>query len=434
MTGLAAGVASGLPVLEQAGHPGGICASYHRDGYRFERGGGHWIFGADPVVTRFFEECCELRTYRRRSAALFLGGCEETRDLRGRFVPYPLQYNLFALPRPIREQGLAEILSGGSDGASTMAEWLKQRFGPTLYRLFFEPFHERYTAGIFRECAPEDAYKSPVDRRRALHGTGQGSEEAGYNETFSYPTRGLDAAAQCLAQRCDIRYGSAVVQIDVEGRCLVVEGSGKRPYQTLVSTAPLNRTVEIAGLSERVGPCDPYTSVLVLNLGVTLPDTPLARNGWQWLYIPDSRSGFHRVGYYSNVDRTFLPESCRNDPARGALYVERAFAFGMRLSPDAENALIAEMIEEIQNAGLVDKVEIADPTWIPIAYTWRWPGSNWVARTIAACREYGIEPAGRYGRWTFQGISASLKEGFLLGNSLRQARPGALAPHRRRFQ
>jgi hypothetical protein len=28
MTGLAAGMASGLPVLEAAAHPGGICCSY----------------------------------------------------------------------------------------------------------------------------------------------------------------------------------------------------------------------------------------------------------------------------------------------------------------------------------------------------------------------------------------------------------------------
>ena len=60
MTGLAAGWASGLPVYEADTAPGGICSSYyirpgsqerlHRppedgEAYRFEIGGGHWIFG-----------------------------------------------------------------------------------------------------------------------------------------------------------------------------------------------------------------------------------------------------------------------------------------------------------------------------------------------------------------------------------------------------
>jgi phytoene dehydrogenase-like protein len=34
MTGLAAGLASGHRVLERGDHPGGICASYEREGFR----------------------------------------------------------------------------------------------------------------------------------------------------------------------------------------------------------------------------------------------------------------------------------------------------------------------------------------------------------------------------------------------------------------
>jgi protoporphyrinogen oxidase len=52
MTGLAAGLVSGLPVVEAAAGPGGICSSYYRnpgtgspeaeaESYRFEIGGGH---------------------------------------------------------------------------------------------------------------------------------------------------------------------------------------------------------------------------------------------------------------------------------------------------------------------------------------------------------------------------------------------------------
>jgi hypothetical protein len=77
-----------------------------------------------------------------------------------------------------------------------------------------------------------------------------------------------------------------------------------------------------------VGPPEPYNSVLVLNLGATLPDTPLARHGYHWLYVPDNRSGFHRIGYYSNVDPLFLPEEHRNDRRHGSIYVEAAFQGG----------------------------------------------------------------------------------------------------------
>jgi protoporphyrinogen oxidase len=176
----------------------------------------------------------------------------------------------------------------------------------------------------------------------------------------------------------------------------------------------------MAGLGDKVGPSDPYTSVMVLNIGATLPDTPLARNGYHWLYIPDSRSGFHRIGYYSNVDPLFLPKGHQNDPGRGSLYVETAFRAGQRPSPEATQVLVGKITDELQQSGLIDTVEAADPTWVDVAYTWRRPGSDWVSRATSACQACGVEPAGRFGRWSFQGIAASLKEGLLLGSVLRQ--------------
>ena len=421
MTGLATGMTSGFSVLERLEHPGGICASYERDGYRFELGGGHWIFGGDPVVTRLLAGASEIRSYRRRSAVLFLGAGEHTRELRNLMVPYPIQDNLFALPKETRAAALAEILDDGVKApVDTMAAWLRQQFGGTLCRIFFEPFHEKYTAGLFREIAPQDGYKSPIDREQVRRGADRENSDAGYNATFLYPARGLDAAAQWLAKRCDIRYGVGATRIDPASRSFQLSDGRTLPYDTLVATAPLNRIVEMAGLGDKVGPSDPYTSVMVLNIGATLPDTPLARNGYHWLYIPDSRSGFHRIGYYSNVDPLFLPKGHQNDPGRGSLYVETAFRAGQRPSPEATQALVGKITEELQQSGLIDTVEAADPTWVDVAYTWRRPGSDWISRATSACQACGVEPAGRFGRWSFQGIAASLKEGLLLGSVLRQ--------------
>jgi len=420
MTGLAIGMTSGISVLERLDHPGGICASYERDGYRFELGGGHWIFGGDPVVTRLLAGASEIRSYRRRSAVLFLGASEPTRELRDLMVPYPIQDNLFALPKETRAAALAEILDDGvKEPVDTMAAWLRQQFGGTLCRIFFEPFHERYTAGLFREIAPQDGYKSPIDKAQVRRGADGENSDAGYNATFLYPARGLDAASQWLAQRCAIEYGMGATRIDAATRSLELSDGRTLPYDTVVATAPLNRIVEMTGLGGQVGPSDPYTSVLVLNLGATLPNTPLARNGYHWLYIPDSRSGFHRIGYYSNVDPLFLPKGHQSDPGRGSLYVETAFRAGQRPSPEATKALVSKIIVELQQSGLIGTVEAADPTWVDVAYTWRRPGSDWISRATSACQACGVEPAGRFGRWSFQGIAASLKEGLLLGSVLR---------------
>jgi protoporphyrinogen oxidase len=423
MTGLAAGMASGFRLLERHERPGGICASYERQGYRFELGGGHWIFGGDPIVNRLLASASEIRNYRRRSAVLFLGAHKNTSSLRNLFVPYPIQDNLFALPREIRSAALAEIMRGNSDTpAGTMQEWLRQQFGEVLCHIFFDPFHERYTAGLFGRIAPQDGYKSPIDKAQVLRGSEQENTDAGYNAVFKYPARGLDVTSQWLAKHCQIEYAAEVTRIDPKRRCLVL-GSGREiPYDIAVATTPLNRLIDMTeGLGERIGPADPHTSVLVLNLGVTVPDTPLARNGYHWLYVPDSKSGFHRIGYYSNVDSLFLPEGHRNDPSRASIYIETAFRQDQRLSKEGIDRFVDEIIVELRSSGLIDTVEAVDPTWVDVAYTWRSPRSDWVSRATAACQEAGIEPAGRFGRWTFQGIAASLKEGLLVGSVLRYA-------------
>jgi protoporphyrinogen oxidase len=167
MTGLAGGMASGLPVLEAAAHPGGICRSYYLvpgtndplaeppeddDAYRFEIGGGHWLFGGEPSVLRFIAGLGPVRRYERRSSVYF----PETR----RYVPYPIQNHLRFFDHPTIVAGLGDMARPRGP-ASTMADWLLSAFGATLKRIFFARFHDFYTAALYTEIAPQDAYKSP---------------------------------------------------------------------------------------------------------------------------------------------------------------------------------------------------------------------------------------------------------------------------------
>ena len=170
MTGLGAGYASGLPVFESVDAPGGICSSYYirpdsheklsaapTDGaaYRFEIGGGHWIFGGDPAVLRFIRGLTKVKSYQRLSAIFF---SEQKHN-----VPYPLQNHLAHLGQETATKVLAEIMASSKTTPKTMAEWLEQNFGPTLTACFFGPFHELYTAGLWTRITPQDAYKSPVN-------------------------------------------------------------------------------------------------------------------------------------------------------------------------------------------------------------------------------------------------------------------------------
>jgi protoporphyrinogen oxidase len=421
MTGLAAGIASGLPVVEAAASPGGICLSYRmrpgdreplpdsnadQETYRFENGGGHWIFGGDPAVLQFIERLVPVKRYARRSSVYF----PDTAS----YVPYPLQNHLRYLDKTLAVAALGEMSRPALTG-TTMADWVSGNFGETLSQLFFTPFHELYTAGLYRSIAPQDSYKSPVNLRLALQGALDDAPAVGYNTTFIYPEGGLNLLAQRMAARCDVAYGRRVVKFDTEARTVGFADGSEQPYDRLLSTLPLNQALQMAGLStaERA---DPYTSVLVVNIGAVRGDRCPDDH---WLYIPFSDAGFHRVGFYSNVDRRFLPASARDAGGKVSIYVERAFAGGERPDADAITAYCADVVAELQRWGFIATAEVVHPTWVDVAYTWSWPGSGWTQQAIQALQKAGIYQVGRYGRWIFQGIADSIRDGFIVGSSFR---------------
>ncbi|MGH1540542.1 MAG: protoporphyrinogen/coproporphyrinogen oxidase [Arenicella sp.] len=422
VTGLAAGIASNLPVFEAHTSPGGICSSYYirpgdstrlpvapEDGeaYRFELGGGHWLFGGDEAILHFIQNLVPLQTYTRSSSIYFSAD-----DL---YVPYPLQHNLRYLPQQIRANALIEM-SRPSGSYVTMKQWQRESFGDTLCEKFFFPFHELYTAGLYDQIAPQDGYKSPVNLSLAVQGAFESTSQVGYNTSYVYPENGLNELTQCMSNLCDIRFKKRVVGIDVNSRVVSFADGNEEQYDELISTLPLNKTLELSGVSVNAA-ADPYVSVLVLNIGAVKADKC---PGDHWCYTPDTRSGFHRVGFYSNVDRSFMPESAREQHNRTSIYVERAYPGGNKPSDTEIKEFSDAVISELQDWGYISSIEVVDPTWIDVAYTWSWPGSQWQQQSLGALQQQGIHMVGRYGRWKFQGIADSIRDGFVAGSCFKQ--------------
>jgi len=422
MTGLAAGWASGLPVYEAEQSPGGICSSYYMrpgtedrlheaptdgEGYRFEIGGGHWIFGGDPLVLQFIQSLTPVQQYFRKSAVFF----PDTRLA----VPYPIQNSLKYLDPQTAQAALCEMADAAlrPQPAVTMADWLRNSFGKTLDELFFRPFHDLYTSGLCDKIAPQDAYKSPVSLPTAIQGAFNATEAAGYNTTFIYPKEGLNALASRMASRCIAHYGKRVTNIDVRRRAVMFADGSGASYEFLISTLPLNRMMTLTGLKAVARP-DPSPAVLVMNIGARRgPQCPLEH----WVYIPSSKARFHRVGFYSNVDASFLPASGCHANDRVSIYVEKSYPEGSKPSPSEMRSLGQSIAQELQEWGWIDGTEVIDPTWIDTAYTWSLPGSKWKLEALRLLEEQRIFQVGRYARWTFQGIADSIRDGFVAGSA-----------------
>jgi hypothetical protein len=97
------------------------------------------------------------------------------------------------------------------------------------------------------------------------------------------------------------------------------------------------------------------------------------------------------------------------------MYVERSFRDAEPPSFDFVNNYTREVVRELQMWGFISTVEVASPSWIPTAYTWKRIDSRWAAKAIQALADRDIITTGRYGKWRFQGIAQSILDGFVAG-------------------
>lgn len=357
ITGLSAGISTCGKIYESKNFPGGICRSYSEDGFHFEIGGGHWIFGMTPEVEALFSLYgIELKKYVKNSGVyfnhIFNGNIQDKEEY---------------------------VIKDG-----TMKEFLFNRLGHDLCKLFFFPFNEKYTGGYYDEVIPENEYKNPTN-------------DKAYNNIFYYPTTNLNGFIDFIAKDCDIEYGKEAEHIDIEKRIIQFTDKTTVTYNKLISTIPLNKLIRITELYTKLLLTHiPYTKTTVLNIGATkgrkCPDN-------QWLYIPFCDNGFYRVGFYSNVDSRFAPDNCVS------IYVETNKPFMTR-----------DIIAELYSWDWIKEVITSSVTEIPCAYTYQYNRGD-AKSAIAELSRYGVYSTGRYGKWKFQGIAESIMDG-LKANSL----------------
>lgn len=357
-SGMAAGIATSAPIYEATDHVGGICRTYKINGYEFDTGGPHWIFGSGSSV-EWIKGIITLNTYERRAGVYY-----------NAILPYPIQT-------------WADQMGYVKHGY--FKEWLSSKFSREMCNMFFYPFNEKYTAGLMDEILPFDSYKTPP------------AGDKGHVVEFHNPVGGLNALVGIMAEKCNITYQKRAIRITPQEKLVIFQDGDSVKYDRLISTIPLDRLMLLCG-HKNVNL--PYSSVYVLNIGAE-PDVNFPKE--HWLYVPFCKSGFHRAGFYSNVDANKAPEG------KVSLSIEIAFAGYDRDDLD-EPFIKQEIIKELQAWRWISQVDVVDGTWVKHAYTWE---SNNYDRAyyLQWAKDNGIDSIGRYGTWKFCGLSESIQMG-----------------------
>jgi len=394
-------------VLERGARTGGACRTVERDGYHFDLTG-HLLHLQREESLRLLDELGirrALRSHRRRAGIA----------LAGTVTPYPIQINTFRLPPAIRRDCVlgfveATLRQGPGEGeAHSFADWVMQRFGTGFARHFFFPYNRKLyctdpaelTTEWVGRYVPRPTLAEVVDGAFGLH-----RKPVGYNATFLYPrSGGIQLLADALAPAAsDLRLGAAVRAVSLAAREVELDSGERLGWDALVATAPLSHLAAItmdlpAGAA---GAAAQLRAVGVANLNLGVRGKAPRRE--HWLYVPEARYPFYRVGIPSNHGRVA-------PPGRHTLSVEVSFPSGAALPADLAERCLAglEALGLLSDRADVEVEELVrlDPAYV--IFDARRPAA--VAALRDAYRRAGVVLAGRWAEWKYSTMEDALHDG-----------------------
>lgn len=414
-------------VLEGQSEAGGLCRSRRVGGFTFDFTG-HYLHMRDPAMISWVDEMLgEKMTQVDRRARI---------HTRGQRLNFPFQANLHSLPSDVVTRCVVDFFAAGETrskpaSAPNFAQWARQTFGDGIAEEFMLP----YNAKLFG-VEPEDlssewvswSVPRPSGEDVVRGALGLGNEGMGYNSRFRYPVSGgIGVLADALADRAGdaLRCGAQVDRIDAGAHTVHLASGEVIPYDTLVSTMPLPALLRaVEGLDRGGEPlasaADRLRASAVLELALGVERESIAE-GAHWVYFPEAKYPFYRVGFPSNVCAAMAPAGC------SSLSVEFSWPSGVP-SPSLES-LVEEARAGLEEAGVLghrDKILVRDLARLDPAYVlYDHQRTALVDGVLGRLAEAKIHSIGRFGAWCYSYMERALLDGAEIAASIAKTAGGS---------
>jgi protoporphyrinogen oxidase len=144
------------------------------------------------------------------------------------------------------------------------------------------------------------------------------------------------------------------------------------------------------------------SSVLNINLGVLGRDV----SSRQWIYVPEKKLPFYRVGFYHNFSKSLAPKG------GSSLYAEISFPSGTRID---KGLALRKTLQGLRSMGILrpsDRIAAQFVAEIPGAYVvYDTERSANVALIQAFLLKHGVRSVGRWGNWEYSSMEDAIWQG-----------------------
>jgi protoporphyrinogen oxidase len=308
--------ATDVLVLEAAAYPGGLAASHlDEQGFTWDVGG-HVGFSHYAHYDRVLDTALgDDWLWHERESWVWI---------RERFVPYPFQNNIHRLDPVDRDRALAGLEHAlatrtGVERPSTFKRWIDERFGEGLADIFMYPYNFKVWGYPLDELSAtwvgERVALPDLARIRGNIAASRDDVSWGPNRRFRFPLVGGTGAiwkgvANLLPSNL-IAYEQQAIGIDLDARLVRLANGDSEPFDTLLSTMPLDGLTRIVtpvpDTVRRAAESLCYSSVHVLGIGLRGPQ-PAALATKCWMYFPEAHSPYYRVTVFSTYSPRNVPD------------------------------------------------------------------------------------------------------------------------------
>lgn len=280
-----------VTVYESDSRPGGLIKCERINGSLFHTCGGHVFNTKRSDVLDFFWKLFRREdefTKTDRNSVVFMPD--------GNRIPYPIENHAYLFDDDTLKSIISDIIRTGENKSDprNFKEFLTDKFGKTLYGLYFEPYNEKiwrrdlsdvplsWLEGKLPMPAPEDIVYNNIRRVK---------EKAFVHSTFWYEKKdGSQFLADRLAESLNIVFNHPVRSVSSNGEKWIIDNHA---YDSIIFCGNIK---DMPAIFKDIdwGAYEKSISALESH-GTTTVFCEIDDNPYSWIYLPDRSYLAHRI-------------------------------------------------------------------------------------------------------------------------------------------
>lgn len=287
-------------VFEKEDRPGGLIRCNLVDGSLFHTCGGH-VFNSkrhdvqDWFWAQFSREEEFIKT--DRNSVVFMN--------EGRKVPYPIEDHMYCFDTDTQRRfvdDLVKLARKDYPEPRSFEDFLRSRFGDTLYELYFKPYNEKIWRCDLKQIPLswlEGKLPMPTIAEIIFNNINHIEETSFVHSSFWYSKQGgSQIIADRLSEGLDIRFNAEIDSVELKEGKWMINGVS---FDKVVYCGNIKDMARL--LNGHIDDCEMKSISELEYHGTTTVFCEIDKNPYTWIYLPSKEYESHRIICTGNLSK-----------------------------------------------------------------------------------------------------------------------------------